>query len=763
MTNVILYNEIKKQFIETNSDDAITKLYFQEYIFPTKKIIQKNKNEFWDDNVDNIYETQKNNISNLNYLMPLYEIYHDNLYLIQKENVYTRVVKYHYRFLGKNLIIKIINKYNKNKNILNKINKEELIIAIKNALLKNDEVKYQKLQNDFNLYTKVTKYKLMLKFMKSFNIKKLFDVYLHFFYEYDPLSKSLTTCMRPSFINYMKHIEPYYKRSEIINLGLNMDLIKISNIYYDKKKLYSLCEKIIENDISRKIIIAHQNHIINENKIGLIQYYSFMGSSLINHYLRTQETYIFKNELIENITLSMNNLIINAPAFDKDYILYRFVNNDSYISDLKINDIFTEYGFMSTTRDPFYKASSYKFGTILIKIRIPKNIIGVALCMETYSHFPYEEEIIFPPMSQFKLVRKDKNVIYYHTDENFGQNINTRYEFAYIGRENISFKNKKKPNIKYIDFLNLEKYDNYDLETKLEKFIDIYARDINQFEIKLNNITIPVIIDTFDSTGAYYDYYALTTKKGYIMYAIQNDSILFMIELGKNSEEINTTQINFYMRYSLSINNEFINSDDFLNLITSISYYFGINIILIYLQYISCDYIERNNLNKNQIIENKVYGGHYCNDFYNYLKKNEKRYTIPEIKTGFLYTSLDELYKISSKIILKQDDQDELFQLYKIYIRTGMEDKLANFYLWLCEHHCYLVDILVEKMNRYFKINNPFDNDYYILDPLTYLYNNNYIKFLPMIELNRTLFIKETLKREKPKPIEITRKTRALN
>jgi len=39
-----------------------------------------------------------------------------------------------------------------------------------------------------------------------------------------------------------------------------------------------------------------------------------------------------------------------------------------------------------------------------------------------------------------------------------------------------------------------------------------------------------------------------------------------------------------------------------------------------------------------------------------------------------------------------------------------------------------LMDILIEKMDRQFRANNPFKKDMYVLDSMTYLYNRNLIR-----------------------------------
>ena len=60
-------------------------------------------------------------------------------------------------------------------------------------------------------------------------------------------------------------------------------------------------------------------------------------------------------------------LIIKSPKFDSNYIVYRFVDNDSFLNNLNIGDIFIDRGFVSTTRNPFYFPKNNYFGEILIK------------------------------------------------------------------------------------------------------------------------------------------------------------------------------------------------------------------------------------------------------------------------------------------------------------------------------------------------------------------------------------------------------------
>ena len=61
-------------------------------------------------------------------------------------------------------------------------------------------------------------------------------------------------------------------------------------------------------------------------------------------------------------------------------------NNKFYL--YTINDIITDNGFISTTRDPFYSPGlTGNFGLTLLKIYLPKGIKGIGLFIENFSFF----------------------------------------------------------------------------------------------------------------------------------------------------------------------------------------------------------------------------------------------------------------------------------------------------------------------------------------------------------------------------------------
>ena len=161
-----------------------------------------------------------------------------------------------------------------------------------------------------------------------------------------------------------------------------MDFKKI----LDRKTHYQICKKISQNDISRNEIKKFNDLIIKEKCISWLSYYSFVGSYIMNNFLRNNEIII--NENLFNGLIKINNTIKKSPNLDNDYFFYRFISTDDFLKDIKVGDTFIDKGFLSTTRDPFYNPGlDQKFGMILLKIHLPKKLSGVGIFVEYFSLF----------------------------------------------------------------------------------------------------------------------------------------------------------------------------------------------------------------------------------------------------------------------------------------------------------------------------------------------------------------------------------------
>jgi len=752
-----LLNIKDNELIKVDADDVFSKLYYLECKLPPKDIIEKNKKKFvLYNNPDEELKNIKINISKIEHNIPLYDIITENIYLIGKHDVYDRVIYKHFRFPEKDLINQI----------------------------KEKKLKYDKLGDNITDLIKLKKIKklgLMIDFMDNFDLDVLFNTYVKLFYKYSSFAgKGTTICKNPSFIPQFNHIKPYLSRGEVINTALNFG-IKLSADYIEQEEINNLCKLISKYQLPANILLEHQHHILNSGSLGRVQYYTLQGSYFMNQYLRNMTSYDSKNIYLESLIEPMWQLVLTAPKFDKSYIFYRFIKEDSYLRNLKIGDVFTEKGFMSTTRDPFYRSDLYKFGFILIKIKIPANTIGVALCLETISHFAEEQEIIFPPNSKFKLVSRDEQCVYYHTDPHFSSKVKTRYEFEWINNEKVSFERIKEytGKINNIDFLQAKGTASITLSEKLRYFDSSYVNDMYQFNIEIGKLTIPVLTEWYDSTGAYKDFYALETNNGYSMYSLYNGYILFFIELGENDDG-KQMHVNYYVRYSSIDPNEIVGEDNLIKLFSSIAYYFDISNAVIYANYLNCDVDNKQRINqiggtKQRGFESKetkknteltyddsdnlkIMGGSYCTDIYQYLTTGTKKYSDinilnVELQPIFSYHDLKFLNSTSPSKILLKDDRDEIYQIYdKQYkILKNDIDSIGNFYVWLIEQNkCYLLDLFVMKIDRILgKKNNPFRYSMYTLDPFTYLYNRKYIKYYPITSTINKSIMRSMLKENK--------------
>ncbi len=746
---------------------AIKELYYLEYRLPTQEELSKTKFT-----IDEI----KTKISDNCDWIPLYDVVSTNIYIIQKRNVYYHVINNAYRFPDELILEEIEHlKYKRLKKLENN----------------------QELNNDKLFIRYIHKLELMEQFMKQLDHKVLNETYLKVFYRYAPeIGNATYTCVRKSFIPHMAHLKPYYTKDEVLKLGMNIGLVELpkDTSYIDFKDTLTndyytnICRVIHNNDINASVLLQHQNYIISNNLVGLIQYYTIQGCYFMNQYLRGLNQYEYHNDFLEVNIEKIWSLVLNAPAFDNDYILYRFVNNDDFMKNIQIGEIFQDKGFMSTTRDPYYREDLHKFGFILIKIKIPKEIHGVGLCLETLSRFPTEEEIILPPLTKLRLIAKNNACNYYHPNDTFVSQITTRYEFEWVSNSHVSF--IKKPQLlasslratKIVDFLSIKKIKTSSIKEKIEHILRTYFDPMNRIICVISDKQFYVIGEWYDSTGPYADMYSLKTTDGFSLYSIYQGYMLFMIEIGEKDNQ-SQIKVNFFTKHSRINRQEILGDDNFIKYISSIAYYFDVANVTIYADYMSCDtltitmpinkhqkFLSREivshkklmktkkiqrtfsntinsnikkpneNIDRNNDVSETYTGGSYCVDYYRYYKYGEKRYydiniaINAELQPLFSYHELDILKTISPKDILIKEDRDEIYQIYiKNYLsdQTKTKDNIADFYIWMIENKCYLMDIFISKINRLYKNRNkdynPFMKDRYILDAMAYLYNRGYI------------------------------------
>lgn len=681
----LFYNDHARiWFSKEEIDKFINKKIVVHKLETNDKFIFNKTNEYLNKNYFKNLPNLKNIISKINNKIPLYDIYSDNLFLIYKDNVYQRVIYNYYRF------------------------------------------------PDTNFY-KNTKNQKIINFLNNFNLETLENTYIRVFYYYsNKVGKNLTQCIRPSFLSHLTYIKPYYTRSEVINMALNMRIIKPDRTYYTNEKIQELCKKVRRNDINRNIILNHQKYIVDSDGIHRTIYYSLNGAYFMNKYMRN--TKLVKNKLMEKNILGLWSLIKNAPVFDKSYKLYRFVDSDNHLSHLMIGDTYTEQSFISTTRNPFYNSETYKFGFILIKIKIPENVAGVALCMETFSNFRKEEEIIFPPQTHLKLVKKNENSDYYHIDDQFSGKVVTKYEFEYVGSGKIEIIRdiEQEPKTIFNDFSKIKKLKNDDFLSKTEHFSTKYSNQNYQFISQINGKNYTFICEWYDSTSVYEPYFFIKSSNGFYIYC-QNpntSNLSLTLELSENE-----MHVNYYSKFSYSDDYLDITTFDAIKFIAKLAYIFGINHIYIHQEYKSCqDFIEEQS-SKYKDFKKRILEMHaYRKDYFDYFIGKKKRFDINGINPKFYYYQLDNLFKTPVEQILRKTDKDELYQIYQKFTNMSSKTSYTDFYIYIVKNRPEFIELLEDKSIRIFKKDNPFILDFYLLEGFKFLYNNGLISSMPEIK-----------------------------
>lgn len=108
---IILYDKKEKTLVIKSSNDAVNFLYYQQGTIPTEQHIKnyiKNPKNKGDKIYDFFIKEGKINLKKINKIkhelakcdsvIPLYDVYQANLFLIDKMNVYNRVTYNHFRF-----------------------------------------------------------------------------------------------------------------------------------------------------------------------------------------------------------------------------------------------------------------------------------------------------------------------------------------------------------------------------------------------------------------------------------------------------------------------------------------------------------------------------------------------------------------------------------------------------------------------------------------------------------------------------------------
>ena len=641
--------------------------------------------------------------------IPMYDIYSENIILVKNDELFNKMKNYHYRFIDIRLFQWLKNKYEKLKDKYDNKKKEinsddqEILIKLKNGI----------------------------KFLKNYDLTKLYNNSIETMYLYSPqIGLDITICKRKSFIPFFSHLKPYYSKNELINLGLNMNalkedlFIKQPELLFDGEKHYQICKLISNNDVNKELLLKHTKYIFDSDSKYLIQYYSLYGSYFMNKFLRDNSENMTKSKIVFDLTFKLWKTIKKAPPLDNEYILYRFVTDDSYLKNIKKGGYYIEKGFMSTTRDPFYSNNlENDFGFVLMKIRLPKNKIGVALNIELYSHFKNEEEFILPPLSKLKLISKNDKFNYYHIDKKFQVKIKKKYEFEYVESlpiPNLEFKSKVNNII--VDFINLN-LEGDELLDKIDFFIKNFTNEINEFQSFIGEKKYNFNIHWFDSTGPYNKFYYLKTKLGFsIVTYDENGKVLLKIEIGE------LISVNYYLKF-MDNQPKIIKDEDLIEFVSKLSYSFKINNCIIHTDYGSFSKFKENY--QDDINYDSLDCFNYPYDFYIYVKDGIKRFSkTNSIDSKFNYFDLDLMKKKNLKDLYTEKEIDNILKITK---KNNFKN-LAELFIFIIENKFYLLKKFIKDLKKIYNIeNNPFLTKYYYLDTNSYLYNKGLIKYIPIV------------------------------
>jgi hypothetical protein len=483
----------------------------------------------------------------------------------------------------------------------------------------------------------IDRLKNMIDIIDNYNIDTLIDNSYKILYQYSTsLGLSVSICKRNSFNPYIFYLKPYYSKVELIKLGQNMGIIGTDvkpEELVDIEKHYEVCKTISKNDVSFDEIKDHTISIHNNKSISDITFHSFIGSSLINRFLRTNKTYELNN-FFYNTLMKTVNTIKNSPKLEKDYQMYRFIADDEFLKSMRVGETFIDEGFISSTRDPFYSPGmTGNFGLVLIKININKGQHG--LFIEHFSLFPKEEEFLLPPFIKLKLVSKDDNFTYYHINETFQKAIHKKYEFDLISYDYNWIKKIKLINT-VIPELNF-KYFSDNVNNKIDLLSKLKNSCNNFNEINIKDTIFYAYY--FDSTNSYSKFYVNKVEKGLsLLHFDKNGNLILIIELGKELIVNYMSQFYFYETRDL-LEDTFV-----IELITELGLNLSYKTAKIYNNFTNFSEFKMNYYTNQEIF---LYLNHYDNTIYQYIKNKKKPYTF-EIFYKFNFRKLDS--KLDTKL-----------------------------------------------------------------------------------------------------------------
>lgn len=504
--------------------------------------------------------------------------------------------------------------------------------------------------------------------IKHFDLRILQETNMTGLYFNDTIHQEIISCPRRSYVKYIKSSKPHYTRNELVQYGLNLGVIKERDAF-DALDFAQVCSQVSKTEIPGQVIIEHHRHILARQCQYLVKNFSFYLSSLMNHHLR-KHTPMHK-QLGQHIE-ALVTCIHEAPPFPHDTFVYRFIHDDAHLKHLQVGDIHQDHGFTSASRNPFCEKDS-EFGFVLVKIKLPGNVPGIGLMIETLSYFPHEEEIILPPSIQLQLVAVHDDVKYYHTLNILESIVVKRYEFVIIPTK-LSPPTPLPLATKPLPINNIT-LTGRTVRQKIESFLKHSPR-----QFTFNNVDFTCF--PFDSTKSYQQLYSAAIPYGLVIFNINNHG---KIEL---SIEIKPSVIAINYIHRFQNNDDPAFTDE--NIVTigkMFAHLFDIPEIHVYCDYCSSWSLDKTRTQQIGCSTHLMLSNYNINvDFYHYIHLKRPRFT-----TGanlFFYSILESMMEFSI--------DDPKVQPMKQLMQSFHKTTTLEFYTYLATQEPMTLDTFIK-------------------------------------------------------------------
>tara|TARA_B100000886_G_scaffold298398_1_gene226502 strand:- start:3684 stop:5618 length:1935 start_codon:yes stop_codon:yes gene_type:complete len=399
------------------------------------------------------------------------------------------------------------------------------------SLIKHNNLR--SLNNELLEFLKVNKLNDIIKIVNLFDLKILEKLLLKFvYYNSKEVGSDITYLKNPAYFEN-SNINPYLKKSVIINIALNMNVINSDEVdkYLSGNKLTLLYDKI-KNIIFNSGLLIEHNKIINGSNLNyLLSYYTLYGSYFINKYLRGNN--IYKDDIIISQINKLNNLISKTPKIPSELVVFRFLYDDKHLKVSSVGDVFTSDSFMSCTRKPNMNSENNEFGFILLKIILTTKYSGYFLSIENNSVYPNEKEVIIKPGVKFRVKSLDDNVDFFLFNKKYTRNIKKKYELEIIGMEKLNIPNYEIEVIPEVDIRNIN-LNGESLEDKISDFFKKYCNINKSCYIIFSDKSRKLFYFNFyNSLDIYKKIYYYNMNDGFFGYSFNdNNEIDIFLEIG---------------------------------------------------------------------------------------------------------------------------------------------------------------------------------------------------------------------------------------